>query len=135
MDILDSIKASVQERANELSNELIDKVVSRLIFLDGIPTYTSSLILNYIAYLREYACAKIRLTRLQRESSPWCGYSGMKHSNVYNHAEYVWNLKQRKDVLRHNLREHDINTDLIDLIVGREPRDTTPWPTSLYLNL
>lgn len=134
MDIMETIKTEVQVRANNLSDELVDKIVSRLIFLDGIPTYTSSLITNYISYLRDYACAKIRLTQLNRAVSPY--HDGwINSSSAYNQAELVWKLKQRKDVLKRNLQEKGINTTLIDLIVGHDPRDTTPWPSSLYLNL
>ena len=134
MDMMDSIKTAVQERADKLSDELVDKIISRLLFLDGIPTYKAALITSYIAQLREYAVAQINLTRLNRLDYHRSSCGWVASPNVYDQAENVWKLKQRKDVLKRNLQEMGINTNLIDLIVGREPRDTTPLPSTLYMN-
>jgi hypothetical protein len=133
MDMMQSINKTVQERANNLSDELVDKIISRLFFLDGMPPYKAALITSYIAQLREYAVAQIKLTRLNRSDNRKSSCGWLSSSNVYDHAEIVWKLKQRKDVLKRTLQELGINTKAIDLIVGREPRDTKPCPSSLYL--
>jgi hypothetical protein len=133
MDMMQSINKTVQERANNLSDELVDKIISRLFFLDGMSPYKVELITSYIAQLREYAVAQIKLTQVNRLDCYRSSCDWLSSPNVYDHAETVWKLKQRKDVLKRSLQELGINTKAIDLIVGREPRDTNPWPSSLYL--
>jgi hypothetical protein len=129
MDMIQSINKAVQERANNLSDELVDKIISRLFFLDEMLPYKAELITSYIAQLREYTVAQVNFTRLNRLES--CGR--LSSPNVYDYAETVRRLKQRKDTLKRTLQELGINTKAIDLIVGREPRDTKPCPSSLYL--